>query len=157
MTTIPPLELPDLLRHHGLRCTASRLSVLRLLSASADHLSCAEVWTELSRLGLPIDQATVYRTLETLTEAELVHMVHAPGAKRYGVSPEAHHHTVCEACGQVGDLPTELREAMEKIAELTGLRTGATGSLLLYGRCARCTTRASDDANTSRPGRTALS
>ncbi|MFI2758398.1 Fur family transcriptional regulator [Streptomyces echinatus] len=134
-----PSELPTLLRLHGLRCTASRLCTLRLLSASGAHLSSAEVCSELRRLAVPFDQATVFRTLETLTDAGLTHAVHGPGPKRYGVSSEPHHHTVCEACGQVGDLAADhLKDAVERIAELAGLHVGAAGSLLLYGRCARC-------------------
>ncbi|WP_037856325.1 Fur family transcriptional regulator [Streptomyces sp. NRRL S-31] len=135
--TVP--ELSALLRHHGLRRTPSRLCTLRLLCASGEHLSSAEVCAELRQLGLPFDQATVYRTLETLTEVGLAHAVHGPGLKRYGVSSEPHHHTVCEECGRVRDLAIDhVREAMERITELTGLRAGTSGSLLLYGRCARC-------------------
>ncbi|MFD7708649.1 Fur family transcriptional regulator [Streptomyces sp. NPDC059786] len=140
MTTIPAPDLPALLRQHGLRCTASRLSTLRLLSSSGEHLSCPDVSGELERLGLPFDQTTVYRTLEALTAAGLAHAVHGPGPKRYGISSEPHHHTVCETCGHVGDLPIEqLREVMERITELAGLHTGTAASLLLYGRCVRCT------------------
>ncbi|MGW5659477.1 Fur family transcriptional regulator [Streptomyces sp. NPDC003758] len=148
MTTTPPsahqdaATAPDhsvLLRRHGLRCTHSRLCTLRLLSASGEHLSSAEVCAELRQLGLPFDQATVYRTLETFTDVGLAHAVHGPGPKRYGVSSEPHHHTVCEECGRVRDLAIDhMREAVERITELTGLRAGAGGSLLLYGRCARC-------------------
>ncbi|MEU1162867.1 Fur family transcriptional regulator [Streptomyces sp. NPDC005921] len=139
MTTIPAKDLPALLRRHGLRCTPSRLSTLRLLSTSGAHLSSAEVAAELTQLDLPFDQATVYRTLETLIAEGLAHAVHSPGAKRYGFGSEPHHHTVCETCGQVGDLPIEqLREAVERIAELAGLHPGAATSLMVYGRCARC-------------------
>ncbi|MFI9246080.1 Fur family transcriptional regulator [Streptomyces sp. NPDC053086] len=135
--TVP--EHSVLLRRHGLRCTPARLCALRLLSVSGEHLSCTDVCTELRRLGLPFDQATVYRTLETLTDVGLAHAVHGPGPKRYGVSPAPHHHTVCEECGRVQDLAiADMREAVERITELTGLRAGAGGSLLLYGRCAQC-------------------
>ncbi|MFJ1730259.1 Fur family transcriptional regulator [Streptomyces sp. NPDC088254] len=128
-----------LLRRHGLRCTPSRLHILALLSSSELHLSSAETWAELDRRGTPYDQATVYRTLETLTAAGLIHAVHGPGPKRYGVSSETHHHAVCEQCGQVNALTDEgLGEAVERVAELAGLKPGAAGSLLIYGRCVRC-------------------
>ncbi|MEV7505882.1 Fur family transcriptional regulator [Streptomyces sp. NPDC093018] len=128
-----------LLRRHGLRCTASRLCTLRLLAGSGQHLSSAEVCAALQERGLPFDQATVYRTLETFTDVGLAHAVHGPGPKRYGVSSEPHHHAVCEGCGRVEDLAiADMREAVERITRLTGLRAGARGSLLLYGRCARC-------------------
>ena len=128
-----------LLRRHGLRRTASRLCTLTLPAASGEQLSSAEVCAERPRQGLPLDQATAYRTPETLTDVGLAHAVHGPGPRRYGVSSEPHHHTVCEKCDRVGDLAIEhLRETVERITELTGLPAGTAGPLLLYGRCARC-------------------
>ncbi|MEU6285111.1 transcriptional repressor [Streptomyces sp. NPDC047028] len=132
-------ELSLQLWRHGLRCTPSRLCRLRLLSASGEHLSSAELGGELRGRGLPFDQATVCRTLETFTDVGVAHAVHGPGPKRYGVSSEPHHHTVCEECGRVRDLAIDhMRIAVERITELSGVRTGAAGSLLLYGRCAHC-------------------
>lgn len=149
VTTTPPsahlgaATAPDgsalLLRRHGLRCTASRLCTLRLLATSGQHYSSAEVCAALQERGLPFDQATVYRTLETFTDVGLAHAVHGPGPKRHGVSSEPHHHAVCEECGHVQDLAiADMGEAVERITRLTGLRAGTGGSLLLYGRCARC-------------------
>ncbi|MEU7429074.1 transcriptional repressor [Streptomyces sp. NPDC040750] len=120
-------------------CTPARLCALRLLSASGEHLSCADVCTELPRLGLPFDQATVYRTLETLTDVGLAHLctVQAPSA-----TASAPYRTTTPSvreCGRVQDLAiVDIREAVERITEITGLRAGAGGSLLLYGRCAQC-------------------
>ncbi|WP_243877904.1 transcriptional repressor [Streptomyces sp. SUK 48] len=111
----------------------------RCADQPARTLSCTEVCAELQEIGLPFDQATVYRTLETFTEVGLAHAVHGPGPKRYGVSPEPHHHAVCEECGRVQDVAiAHMGDTVERITELTGLRAGAGGSLLLYGRCAQC-------------------
>ncbi|MFG2474923.1 hypothetical protein [Streptomyces fagopyri] len=58
---------------------------------------------------------------------------------RYGITGEPHHHTVCRRCGHVAALACEhLAEAAGRIEELTGLRPDASGSLLVYGRCAAC-------------------
>ncbi|MGI5458786.1 Fur family transcriptional regulator [Streptomyces sp. CA-249302] len=148
MSVAPQMEhgrtaMPDeprvRLRKHGLRCTPGRLRVLALLTASGRHLSIAQTWEELARTGSAVHPATVYRTLETLTEIGLVHAVHGPGPVRYGITGEPHHHTVCRQCGHVEGLASRhLTEAVEKIEELTGLRPDASGSLLVYGRCADC-------------------
>ncbi|MEU1194697.1 transcriptional repressor [Streptomyces sp. NPDC005813] len=138
--TTTPSDASVLLRRHGLRCTLSRLHMLAMLERSGLHLSSAEACAELHRLGSPFDPATAYRTLETLTAAGLTHAVHGPGPKRYGINSEPpHHHTVCEQCGEVGVLASEcLRETEGRIAQMTGMRPGATGALLIYGRCALC-------------------
>ncbi|KUO10238.1 Fur family transcriptional regulator [Streptomyces sp. DSM 15324] len=136
--TAPP-DTRALLRRHGLRCTPGRLHVLSLLSAPDLHLSIAEACERLTRLGDAIHPTTVYRTLEVLTATGLTHAVHGPGATRYGITGAPHHHTVCQECGHVAALAsTRLTEAVGKIEELTGLRPDASGSLLVYGRCADC-------------------
>lgn len=86
-----------------------------------------------------VHPTTVYRTLETLTAVGLTHAVHGPGPTRYGSTGDPHHHTVRQQCGHVAALASEhLTEAARRIEELTGLRPGSSGSLLVYGRCARC-------------------
>ncbi|MEV6946746.1 transcriptional repressor [Streptomyces sp. NPDC051172] len=128
-----------LLRRHGLRRTPSRLRILGLFTASGRHLSPAEACAQLARSGEPVHYTTVYRTLEALTLAGLAHAVHGPGAVRYGITVEPHHHTVCQQCGDVSAVASEhLTQAVGTIEALTGLRPDSSGSLLVYGRCARC-------------------
>ncbi|MGW4756207.1 Fur family transcriptional regulator [Streptomyces chartreusis] len=142
-TTAPPEPPRALLRRHGLRCTPSRLRILALLGACDHHLSTGEACAHLASAGEAIHPTTVYRTLETLTAVGLAHAVPGPGATRYGLTGEPHHHTVCRRCGRVTALGSDhLREAVGRIEELTGLRPDASGSLLVYGRCARCTAEA---------------
>ncbi|MFJ7077237.1 Fur family transcriptional regulator [Streptomyces sp. NPDC098781] len=127
------------MRRHGLRCTPGRLRILALFRASDHHLSVGEACAHLAAAGEAIHPTTVYRTLETLTAVGLVHAVPGPGPMRYGLTGEPHHHTVCRRCGRVAALGTDhLTEAVGRIEELTGLRPDASGSLLVYGRCAGC-------------------
>ncbi|MGV9230387.1 Fur family transcriptional regulator [Streptomyces nigra] len=138
-TTTPARDPRALLRRHGLRCTPSRLRVLTLFSASQLHLAVTEVSERLARAGRAVHATTVYRTLETFTAVGLAHAVHGPGATRYGITEEPHHHTVCQRCGHVAGLASEhLTKAAGKLEELTGLRPDSSGSLLVYGLCARC-------------------
>ncbi|MFI5662426.1 Fur family transcriptional regulator [Streptomyces sp. NPDC051684] len=128
-----------LLRGHGLRATSNRRRILDLLGARDAHLSAAEVHDALHRSGERVDPATVYRTLEVLTEVSLAHAVDGSGPKRYGGGSEPHHHAVCRGCGAVKDLPLGgLAEATRHIEELTGLRPDASGALLFHGLCGAC-------------------
>ncbi|MFF0598723.1 Fur family transcriptional regulator [Streptomyces antibioticus] len=137
-TTASP-DVRMLLRQHGLRCTPSRIRVLNLFSESGRHLSIAEVCGRLARAGVAVHHTTIYRTLESLTAIGLMHAVHGPGAARYGISAEPHHHTVCQECGEVSAIASRhLTDAVGRVEELTGLRPDSSGSLLVYGRCARC-------------------
>ncbi|MFF0300512.1 Fur family transcriptional regulator [Streptomyces sp. NPDC004562] len=128
-----------LLRNHELRRTPPRLRVLALLFESERHLSITEVCEQLSTSGRAVHPTTVYRTLETFTAVGLAHAVHGPGATRYGITGDPHHHTVCQRCGRVEGLASEhLTEAAARIAALTGLRPDSSGALLVYGRCPGC-------------------
>lgn len=110
-----------------------------MLARSQHHISPAEVCEELVRSGEAIHHTTAYRTLEALTTAGVTHAVHGVGPVRYGITGEPHHHTVCRQCGHVeGLVSLPLTEAVSRIEELTGLRPDSSGSLLVYGRCADC-------------------
>ncbi|MEU4086248.1 Fur family transcriptional regulator [Streptomyces aureus] len=129
----------ELLRSHDLRRTSSRLRILSLLAASDRHLSTVEACEQLAGSGKAVHPTTVYRTLETFTAIGLIHAVHGPGATRYGITGEPHHHTVCQQCGHVAALASRhLTEAVERIEELTGLRPDCSGSLLVFGCCSDC-------------------
>ncbi|MGW0226589.1 Fur family transcriptional regulator [Streptomyces tendae] len=134
--------LPDpraLLRRHGLRCTAGRLRILSLLRDSGQHLTATEIRARLENMGEVRHSTTVYRSLEALTALDVVHAVPGPGPTRYGITDEPHHHTVCQQCGHVADLASApLVDAVSRIEELTGLRPGTSGSLLVYGLCSGC-------------------
>ncbi|MDO0923926.1 transcriptional repressor [Streptomyces sp. TG1A-8] len=129
------------LKRRGLRCTAGRVRLLTLLSASERHLSPAEACEELARSGHAVNTTTVYRALDALTAVGLIHAVHGPGPARYGITGEPHHHTVCRECGSVAGLSSRhLTEAVGRIQELRGLRPNPDGVLLIYGRCTHCST-----------------
>ncbi|MFD7500203.1 Fur family transcriptional regulator [Streptomyces sp. NPDC059850] len=115
------------------------MRLLALLADTERQLSGSEAREHLIRSGKAIHHTTVYRTLEALTAVGLTHAVHGPGATRYGITGEPHHHTVCQECSHVAALASRhLTEAVGRIEELTGLRPDSSGSLLVFGRCSRC-------------------
>ena len=102
------------LREKGLRCTNTRIEVLRILDAAKHPLSHSEVVGLLdSNLG---HQATVFRTLVSLSNAGLAYITsRAGGINRYEICREElplrrhiHPHFVCNDCGIVSCLPQAL-------------------------------------------------
>ncbi|WP_018546172.1 Fur family transcriptional regulator [Streptomyces sp. LaPpAH-108] len=127
---------PRRLPHRSeLRCTSGRMRVLTLPLDSGRHVTPSKVCEELGSSGTSIHPTTAYRNLEGLTAVGLAHAVHGPGPTRYDISGEPHHHSVCRRCGHVDGLVIpHLTEA----AERSGLLPDSSGSLLVYGICARC-------------------
>ncbi|TAK31213.1 MAG: transcriptional repressor [Chloroflexota bacterium] len=129
-----------LLRQRGLRCTAQRLAVLKVLDETPHHLSAQEVLSavrqDLPRVGL----ATIYRTLELLADLGLVARVHlVDGCHRYTAASSGHRHQlICSRCGLV----VEFGEcALSGLTETIARRTefAIEGHWLqLYGRCRDC-------------------
>ena len=102
------------LREKGLRCTNTRLEVLRILDSADRPLSHSEVVNMLEpNLG---HQATVFRTLVSLTGAGLASIAsRAGGIDRYelcrgevALQRHVHPHFVCNDCGIVSCLPQAL-------------------------------------------------
>lgn len=105
-----------LLHESGLRVTAPRLAVLRVLADSQSPLSHTEVLERLGRTDW--DPATIYRNLVKLRDAGVAPVVtRAEGIDRYALAGEQdechrHPHFVCDDCGRVACLPAQLTASM---------------------------------------------
>lgn len=136
-------DLQSRIRQAGLRSTAARVAVLRLLDEAHSPMSHAELAEQLVPLGF--DRATVYRNLMDLTESGLVGRTELGDhvwrfEARSGDHGHAigHPHFMCVDCGKVQcltDVDVNISPApgtkRSLISELT--------EVLLKGRCARCT------------------
>ena len=133
----------ELLRTAGLRRTPTRLAVLARLELLARPCSHAEL------LALPdltdLDDITLYRTLNTLVEAGLVHRIHGiDGVWRYSTQPRSqagcpgnHAHFLCNGCGSMQCL---LDQPMPRVEVPVGTEVQGR-HFLVYGRCAGCATQ----------------
>jgi len=99
----------DQLRRAGLKLTAQRLAVVREIADDCSHPTAQELFERL-QAGLPkMSFATVYNTLDALVSAGLcTPRVLSPGATRFDPNTLPHHHAVCDRCGLVIDIPSEI-------------------------------------------------
>ena len=133
-----------LLQQSGLRATAPRLAVLRVLALADSPLSHSEVLAEIGASSW--DPATIYRNLVKLSHSGLAPVVsRAGGVDRYAfvrsnTDLHRHPHFVCDYCGRVECLPEELVASLN-----TEGRWGEsirTAMVELRGECPDCRTRA---------------
>ena len=141
-------EARKLLRKSGLRVTAPRMAVLRVLFASEGPLSHSEV---LDRLGeTDWDPATIYRNLIKLRDAGIAPVVdRIEGINRYAPASKAgknhrHPHFVCEDCGRVSCLPAELISSMTMDGPWSVSVEKA--NVQLRGSCPECLERGIDSS-----------
>lgn len=134
-------QLLDQLRSDGLRITPPRRAVCEVLARHHDqHLTLAELHESASaHLGSPIDQSTVYRTVDALEEHGLVEHVHlGDGPAIVHLSSDHHHHFVCESCGAtVGVAADEIRSALREVAEAHGFVIDSV-HVGIVGTCQDC-------------------
>jgi Fur family transcriptional regulator, ferric uptake regulator len=132
--------IEDLLQHAGLRRTRARTAVLTLLIDRGIPLTHADLTSSPSLEG--IDRVTLYRTLTTLADADLVHRVQGlDGAWRFcahqdrpGHCAGGHPHALCQRCGAMTCLVDQPLAwvAVPASFEVWGKQT------VVYGLCPGC-------------------
>lgn len=139
------MEVSKILAHAKLRATWQRKAVLELLLEKGCPMSHGEVSAALTE---SLDRVTLYRTLQALTDAAIVHQVQGlDGAWRFCAHdteasgcPGGHPHFLCVSCGRMTCLTDQPLQHIEMPAgvEVKGKQ------LVVYGRCANCA-RQSDE------------
>jgi Fe2+ or Zn2+ uptake regulation protein len=132
-------QLLDALRADGLRVTGPRRAICRALARGHDlHLTASTLHAAAEEvLGSAIDVSTVYRTIDALEQAGMVHHVHlghGPAVLHLSDHVE-HHHLTCEVCGYTVDIPLD---DLQNLTETVATRHGFTidsAHFALIGRC----------------------
>lgn len=149
----PPDERArTLLRTHGFRCTSQRVALLVELirKPAPGHLSITDLHHRIRAGGHAVDYTTVYRAVAVLTAAGVLHALAAPESPTtYGLTHRPHHHAVCNACGQVTEIPADrLSGALTRARKASMLALSASGSLTLNGLCTSCAATTAPESDT---------
>ncbi len=84
----------------GYKLTSPRKAVLQVLEQEGDHLSPNEVLMLGQQFYPKLSRATVYRTLDLLTDLGLIRPIYLHDtSQRYVTAQGGHHHLVCIDCG----------------------------------------------------------
>ncbi len=127
-----------LLEKSALKTTKPRLLVLDTLTKSKIPLTAQEIHSQLSKSK--IDQATVYRNLQSLTDAKIIRLVNFQhDHNHYEVANNHHHHAICESCGKVVDISKcDLSQLEKNVKSISGFSTINQHSLEFFGLCTKC-------------------
>src|SRR5437870_5253908 len=109
LTGCPWHDVNEMLQSVGLRPTRQRRALGWLLFGKGDrHLTAEMLYEEATQAGAPVSLATVYNTLNQLTDAGLLRQVSVDGAKTYfDTNVSAHHHFYIEGTHELVDIPDQ--------------------------------------------------
>lgn len=123
------------------RMTRQRTAVLEELGRASEFRSAQQVHEDLAAAGAKVGLATVYRNLQTLSEAGQVDTMRATDGEvlyRRCEVDSHHHHLVCRQCGSVRELaPKEIEAWVSKIFVDFGF-TDPDHSIEISGICPEC-------------------
>ncbi len=137
-------KIKKLLHSSSYKLTPQREATVRvLLENEEDHLSAEDVYLLVKEKYPEIGLATVYRTLELLTELKIVDKVNfGDGVARYDLRKEGenhfHHHLVCIECGSVEEIQEDLLDDVEEIVEERWHFIVKDHRLTFHGICREC-------------------
>lgn len=137
-------DFAAILKENGLKVTKQRLQILRVLSESGDrHLTAEEIYDLVRVVSPDMGLATVYRTIQVLSELHLVDRIHLDdGCVRYELGCRSekhrHHHLICLECGKVISFEDDLLEKLENRIQSSLGFTVTDHEVKLFGYCREC-------------------
>lgn len=145
------------LQSQGYKLTPQReATVLVLLENEEDHLSAEDVFMLVRDKAPEIGLATVYRTLELLSELHVVEKMNfGDGVARYDLRNEKnhhhHHHLICVQCGAVDEIMEDWLGALEERLANEFQFTVVDHRLDFQGICHRCNAKNKVDRSNIQP------
>ncbi len=137
-------ELQQQLLQNNSKLTPQRQLILQaFLDHTDEHLSAEDVHQIVKPLAAELGVATVYRTLELLSDLKILKkMEFGDGRSRYEIHQDneshCHHHLICLACGKVREFDDDLLETLETTIAKKSNFTIVDHQLKFYGYCQDC-------------------
>jgi Fur family peroxide stress response transcriptional regulator len=123
----------------GLKITHQRLEVFRELAGSLDHPSAETLYKRLLKKLPTISLDTVYRTLATFEQHELIIRVDTVESQaRFEAEMGKHHHIICRKCGKITDFQWDSFDGKELPLEVKEWGSVGKRQATLYGICSEC-------------------
>jgi len=124
----------------GYRVTEPRRSVARLVVDQDGHFSAADLVAQARSLRLGIGRATIFRTLDVMSELGVVERIDLPNGEHayVGCEPAHHHHVICSRCARTTKVEDcGMSAVAREVARRTGYRIDEH-RLELFGLCPAC-------------------
>lgn len=136
---LPADDVIARLRAAGYKITPPRLAVLEVIEQKGEHLNPNDILEQAKAIHPGLGRATVYRTLELLTQLGIVRPIYVgESGPTYIRADGNHHHLVCSGCGIVVDFDQCVADQMTQDLHTRFGFQIQSHLLEFYGLCTRC-------------------
>lgn len=137
-------QIKEKLSAAGYKLTPQReVTVQIMIDKENEHLSAEEIYMHVKNNNVGIGLATVYRTLEILTELKILNKItFQDGLARYDLNKHqtSHqpHHLLCLKCGSIEEVEDDLLVEVEEEIERQYHFKVTDHRLTFHGICQKC-------------------
>ncbi len=126
-------------RTNGLRVTQQRIEIFKALLRQANHPTVEDVYAQVRKRLKTISLDTVYRTIATFVEHDLVQRVHhIDNATRLDINTAGHHHLVCSRCKRIEDFYWPDFDRLKPPKSIAHWNRTQIKHVVISGVCASC-------------------
>lgn len=115
------LETKHLLKKNNIRATVRKVTILRAVFESCRPVNADELHTRVSEY-MPVDLATVYRTLNAFKKSGLVREINDPTGIQYfevaGADNPSHAHFKCTECLKLFCLDCNITDTLAAVPDV---------------------------------------
>ncbi len=144
---LPQTQIPGRLQMQlagrGIRMTAQRRAILKVIETASKHLDASQILRKARALDNSVDRSTVYRTLDLLKRQGLIDeldLMHLNGEGHYYERKlgRDHIHMACLRCGKITEFVSETFESLKNQLERDCRFHIVVSRLEVGGYCAGC-------------------
>ena len=132
-------NVTTLLRDKGFKVTPQRIAIYDALLSTKEHPKAETIYNKLLPLYPTMSLATVYKTLETLSNLNLIQVLNlSEDSFRYDADMSNHHHIRCLKCDKVEDLHgIDAQPFINEVTEKTNYKLQKQ-QFYFFGICPHC-------------------
>ena len=134
-------QLNHYCQEHQVKLTPLRADVFNLICKSKQPVTAYELLRQLRQTKKNAEPPTVYRVLEFLLKANLIHRIETSNAYMMCIHPDEPHHSqifLCTSCGDAIEIDsTTIISALQRSAKNHGFLI-ANDLIEIRGKCINC-------------------
>lgn len=133
-------QILNILKEKKLRITDQRIAVLDFLIKKSTAQSVQQIYKEMSKKEVKIDEASVYRTIELLKKYDLVHINSEGGVRlcnHHSCSHRFHYSIECPHCKSISE-PHLSAQKEKELAKFFSLKPELIQHIYITSKCRQC-------------------